>query len=70
MIHWINSPAPYTVTAMDLEVTHVTRLQTEKHRCNDDPDYNIVRCMEEFVADNVSCSSPWDVYPHQVLLST
>ncbi len=42
------------------------RRNTKSHRCVEEPDYNIVQCMEEYVHRMVNCSSPWDLFPSQV----
>ncbi len=39
-------PKEYTVTSFELAVTHVTRMNTRHHKCNEDPGYDVVQCFE------------------------
>ncbi len=55
------------MTVLDLEVTHVTRLNTKDYQCEEDPDYNVIACLEDYVRKEVECASPWDITEHQVI---
>ena len=60
------SPKAFTMKFVEVEVFHVMRLNTKNHRCNNDPRYSVVRCMESFVQSEAGCASPWDIFPNEV----
>ncbi len=45
---------------LELEVTEVRRLNRAGSPCEEAEGYSLVRCVEEFVAADVGCKSPWD----------
>lgn len=59
-------PKPFTVNVMEVQATHVVRLNTKNHRCNEDPGYSPVGCMEGFVQRRAGCASPWDITANKV----
>ena len=45
---------------------HRIRLNTRRHRCEEDPSYSIVQCMESYVHTKTNCSSPWDLFESEL----
>ncbi len=44
-------------------MTQVRHLNTDKFPCNEDGEYNLAQCIEEYVYKTVGCKSPWDRFP-------
>ena len=61
------TPKPYVINLFRVEVTHYVRLNTRSHKCVEDPDYSLLQCFEDYVAEKAKCASPWDVYPKEVV---
>ena len=46
-------------------MTHRINLNTDERQCQEDKEYNVVRCMENFVSAGAGCSLPWNQYPDE-----
>lgn len=38
---------------------------TKANPCEENDSYSLTRCVEEYIAGHVGCSSPWDAFPKQ-----
>ncbi len=54
------------MTSFEVAVTHVTRINTMHHKCNEDPEYDVVQCFERCAQEKAGCASPWDISPSKV----
>ncbi len=39
------------------------RLNTKNHHCVKDPEYSVVKCLEQYSTRQAGCSSPWNLHP-------
>ncbi len=50
---------------IELETMEVERLNRPEFPCDQDPEYNLARCLEDHVERKIGCKSRWDRYPSE-----
>ncbi len=56
------SPTPSGLIQVTLGVTHRTLINSEMRPCEIDPEYSVVKCMEDYSTVTAGCKSPWDLH--------